>query len=104
MQPLLPRDLSGVPMQTFPADWSRVTAIEIGASSAMTDIITSRLVRVVANTDCYIAIGAEPVATAGTGSWFLPRGVDLDVPITPGQKIAALRDADDGILFVLPSR
>lgn len=57
------------------------------------------VVRIVATTDCYVAISANPTAT--TSSAYLPAGVVEYVRINPGDKISAIRRAQDGTLNVV---
>jgi hypothetical protein len=59
---------------------------------------TTRIVRVVATTDCHIAIGSNPTAT--TNSTFLPAYSIEYFKIVGGHKVAAIKATTAGVLFV----
>ena len=58
------------------------------------------LVRVSANTDCWIAFGANPTAVVDQGI-FLPAGVVEVWRMNKGDLIAAVQDASGGTLSVV---
>lgn len=70
------------------------------SSAAMSDPISEdcRLVLVWASTDCHIAIGDDPTAT--TNDKPITAKVDTPVAVRPGEKIAAIRQSDNGNLYV----
>ncbi len=55
-------------------------------------------IRVIASTQCHVAVGASPTAT--TASAKLPALVPEYMVVTPGQKIAAIRTTTSGTLYV----
>lgn len=67
------------------------------ASSAFN--ANTRVIRLVATTDCYVAISANPTAT--TSSAYLPQGIVEYVRINAGDKISAIRRSADGTLNVV---
>lgn len=69
------------------------------AAASNTVAATTRIVRLVATTDCYVAISANPTAT--TSSAYLPQGVVEYVRVNPGDKISAIRRAADGTLNIV---
>jgi hypothetical protein len=81
-------------------------AIRLGATTKMNVTNVSfrsaelgcELVRLVATTDCHIAIGADPVA--GPDSPLLPANISEYFVVVPTDKIAVIRDAADGALYV----
>lgn len=56
------------------------------------------VVRVVATTNCHIRFGANPTAT--TSNVYLPAGVVEYFRVTPGDKVAAIKNATAGSLYV----
>lgn len=57
------------------------------------------LIRIVATSDCYYLIGANPTATTANGS-FLPLGVIEFPAVLPGQKISVLQSSASGSLNI----
>jgi hypothetical protein len=80
---------------------SQVLAVAT-ASAAITNAFGAYThdIRVVSGTNCWITFAASPTATAGAGSIYLPAGVVEYFHVTPGQKLAAIRDSADGTLSV----
>lgn len=62
----------------------------LSGSSAQSAAVgaTTKVVRLVSDTDCFVAIGASPVATAS--SIYLPAKFPQVFGISPGQKVAAI--------------
>ncbi len=58
----------------------------------------TRIIRVVATTDCHIATGSNPTAT--TNSTFLPAYSIEYFKIVGGHKVAAIKATTAGVLFV----
>ena len=83
------------------ADISAVVAYT-AASAAMSSGIPSPIteVRVVCSSNAWITFGASPTASAGAGSIFMAAGQAEYFRVTPGQKIAAIRDSADGNMSV----
>lgn len=71
-------------------------------SSAQSTAISATVVRLVATQDVFYIAGADPTATADGTSSFLPAGVLEHIKISSGDKIAALRETDDGTLYITP--
>lgn len=66
--------------------------IEIGASSAAGDLMASAkdfIVRLEAEADCWVTIGADPVAEDGSGRK-LPAGTRDQFSCQPGSKVAVI--------------
>lgn len=70
------------------------------ASAAITNAVasTTEVIRVAVNTDCYMKIAASPTAT--TSDHFLPAGTVEYFQITPGHKVAFIRNTADGVATV----
>lgn len=72
------------------------TSVQSGAVSAYTYDV-----RVVATTACHLNIGKDPTAAATDDNGFaLPANVVEYFHLNPGEKIAVIRDASDGILSI----
>lgn len=56
------------------------------------------IVRLYADQDCYIAMGANPTAT--TSGLYLPGGIIEYFSVNAGDKVAALRSTLDGTLYI----
>jgi hypothetical protein len=75
--------------------------VAIGSQSAQSAAIQSKMVRLVATSDCHIAFGTtNPVAAADGTSIFLPAGIPEYFVLNPGDKIAVIQDAFAGSLFI----
>lgn len=59
---------------------------------------TCSLVRIKASEDCYIAIGADPTASATTCHVW--SGIVEYFAIKAGDKVAVIQDTDAGILYI----
>lgn len=57
-------------------------------------------IRVVCTSNAWINIGQDPTASAGDNSLYMPAGLVEYFHVTPGQKVAAIRDSADGNLVV----
>ena len=57
-------------------------------------------VRIVCTSNAWIAIGANPTATAADNSLYMPAGVVEYFHISPGEKISAVQDSAGGNLVV----
>lgn len=58
-------------------------------------------IRLVSTTDCHINIGNNPTAAAtDNNGYLLPAGVVEYFHVTPGQKVAVIRNSADGTLSV----
>lgn len=94
----LARDLTG---HDIPAlGWGTTLVRAFTGSSAQSAAVddTTFVVRLVATTDCFVALGANPTAT--TSSAYLPAGIVEYVSITPGHKVAALQVSSGGNLYI----
>lgn len=87
-------------LTTGPLGYSIVATqnVSVGGSSTNSTSLNSatRNVRLVSNTDCYIAIGASPTAT--TSSLFLPSGSVEYFQVRGGEVVAVIQSAAGGTL------
>lgn len=76
------------------------TAAFTGTSAAISNAVGSqtRVVRLYATQDCYVAVGASPTAT--TSDMPLPAGAIEYIKINPGEKVAAVQISTGGNLHV----
>ena len=58
---------------------------------------STEYVRVVSTVNCHITFGGSPTAT--TSLPYLPAGEIEIIKVSPGEKIAAIRNSADGTLF-----
>jgi len=61
---------------------------------------TTRMVRLSANQDCWYKVGADPTADQAASS-FLGKGAIEHIEVTPGQKVAFVKDTTAGKASVL---
>jgi hypothetical protein len=84
--------------------WSGVSDyVAVGAASAQSSAFGAQTqeIRVVCSTACHINIGQNPTAAATDNNGFaLPANVVEYFHVTPGQKLAVIRDAADGVLSI----
>lgn len=68
--------------------------------SVQSAVIAAEMVRLVATTDCHVAVGTNPTAT--TSSMLLPAGVPEYFALLPDQRIAAIKasGAAAGSLYI----
>ena len=83
-------------------DYANGETISFTSSSAQSGAITANVVRLIATQNVYYTSAADPTAASDGTSNPLPAWVVEHVKITSGHKIAALREATDGTLFITP--
>lgn len=72
-----------------------------GTSAQSTALGTSTtLVKIFATTDCFIKVATDPTAVADGTCMFVPAGIIDFIGVGPGQKIAAIRNASSGTLYI----
>ncbi len=72
------------------------------AASVASGVLETTIVRLVASTDCHVAFGSAP--TADANSLFLPANTPEYFACAASDKVAAVRDATDGALYITPAR
>jgi hypothetical protein len=81
-----------------------ITPVAIGVASAQSAAMpaNTRSVRLVATVDCFVEFGADPTATAAGAAtgFYLPAGAVEYFTATAGQKVAVIRAATDGTLYL----
>lgn len=84
----------------FQGTCQKVAFSTSSAQSAAFGSATS-MVRVIATKACHINFGADPTAAAaGSTSIYLAPSVAEHFLVTPAHKVAVIRDAEDGNLFI----
>ncbi len=79
----------------------RVSVSSVSAQSSVLTEIDEVLLH--ATTACYVVTGSNPTATTSTGIP-LVAGEKFHMRVTPGTRIAVIRDSADGFLFIVPTR
>jgi hypothetical protein len=75
--------------------------VALGAASVQSTAITGSLIRVVAQSDCHLAFGANPTAVADGTCVFLPAGIPEYFVLISGNKVAVIQDSSaTGNLFI----
>jgi len=76
------------------------TVAYTGSSVASTNAFGAGItvVRLVSETNCFVTFAGTPTAT--TGGTFLPAFTPEYFSVSPGEKVAAIRQATSGNLFV----
>lgn len=69
-----------------------------GTSAAITNAVTSDIIRIVCTQDCFIVFGTAPTATT-SDTFILANSVEY-FRISPGEKVAAIRSTTSGTLYV----
>jgi len=79
--------------------------LAIDATSAASSTFGAGTSRIILNStvDCWVAVGAAPTATAGTGSFFLSAGIpSYPISVIGGtDKVAVIRSAATGTLSII---
>lgn len=93
----LPRDRLGAPIDALRPGTAQT--VSFTATSAASTVLGSKMVRVVATTNCWITLGTSPTAVADTGM-LLVAGWPERIVVNAGEKIAVLRQTADGVLNI----
>lgn len=75
---------------------SEVEAVTAVAASFTTEMAAGEFYVFASSTNCYIAQGATPTATAGDGSMFVPAGVQVLIDGGLGAALSVIRATADG--------
>ncbi len=75
--------------------------VTVGSASTASDVVATGVVRLLATTDCHVAFGSAPVADASC--LFLPANMPEYFACGTSDKVAAIRDAADGFLYITPA-
>jgi hypothetical protein len=89
--------IASAPLPVVTPGASSKVAFDASQQSAA---LTVTLVRLVSTTDCHLAFGANPTAVADGTCVFLPALTPEYFRFTSGQKVAAIKDAIAGNLFI----
>jgi hypothetical protein len=91
-------DLNGQFVEAVGLGGTQAVAYTGSAAASNAFAANTKVVRVVATTDCFFAISANPTAT--TSNVYLPAGAVEYVRVNPSDKISAIRRSQDGTLYV----
>ena len=93
------------PAQAFHPYGSHKLAVGVAASVSAAVGTGVGLVQIFSTVDAWVVFGENPTAAADNGlSFFQPAGIFNCYLITPGHKVSAIRDTEDGALHVLEAR
>ncbi len=82
-------------------DWANIITRAVASASAQTAAIAvAGDYELSSDTDCYVLVGANPTAAAGT-SLFIAAGRPRTLALKVGEKVAAIRKSADGTLTLL---
>jgi hypothetical protein len=82
-------------------DWANIITRAVAATSAQTAAIaTAGDYELSSDTDCYVLVGSNPTAAAGT-SMFIAAGRPRTLALKVGEKVAVIRKTADGTLTLL---
>lgn len=75
--------------------------VSVGAASAQSTALSENtsVAYVFSTVDCFIKLGANPTAVADT-SMFIPAGILVPIGVSDGPKIAVIRKATSGDLYI----
>ena len=77
--------------------------LTVTAASSRTSAITATEVMLHASHRMWVRVGNSSVnASNGAGSFPLEAGEKFHLRITSGERVAAIRDAEDGLLTIMP--
>lgn len=75
--------------------------LNVAAAAAASDVVGADVVRLLSTVDCHVAFGAAPVAD-GT-CLFLVANVPEYFACLAADKVSAVREAVDGVLYITPA-
>lgn len=94
----LPMDDYGQRIQVLRPDLAQTVAIGVTSHASAPFGAATTVIRVVATAPCFITLGRTP-ATADAGH-YLPAGAPEYFRVVPGERLATLRAAGDGALYI----
>lgn len=94
----------GVKSLVMGFDYEGGQRLLVTSTSTQSQMLTSELVLLKATTDCHVVVGMNPVATSTGQSLYLFAGEAQPVRVPFGNKVAVIRAAVDGNLYILPAR
>jgi len=97
------QDVPAKGQTTRALDYTNGQKVTVTSTSAQSSAITATEVRLYATKAMFVYSAAEPTATAAGNAGFpMAAGQTEYIQITSGHKIAAIRDTEDGALFITP--
>src|SRR5689334_1944502 len=95
------QDLVTLAGEVLPVLLGTAQKVAYTGTHAESSTVGATQVIICSTTDCHIAVGASPTATAN--SFFLPAKTFLRLLTETSDKISVIRDASDGNLFISPA-
>lgn len=86
--------------QMTPRQNAQVLAFDSSSQSAAF-ASTSKVIRICGTTGCWIKIAANPTATVGAGSTYIPPNFPVWIGIDGAEKLAAIKDTTAGNLSIV---
>lgn len=83
-------------------DMANSQSISLSGSSQQSAAIAASAVWLASTQPVWVAIGANPTASAGAGSMLIPAATPLRARITRNDKVAAIQGGTGGILSIVP--
>ena len=76
--------------------------VNITSSSLQSTSINATYIDVTCSQPCWIAIGSNPTAISPTSYFMGATSFPYQFELTPGDKLAVIRDTIDGVLIICP--
>jgi hypothetical protein len=92
----------GAALQSPDLNYAGGLNVTVSGSSAQSAAIQARAVLISPDTNIWLTMGANPTATVGAGSVFIPAGALVTLNIQPGQKIAVIQATAGGNCSIIP--
>jgi hypothetical protein len=94
-------DEYGHPIQALAQGANQTLAVGVASAQSLAFAAGSKVVRVVATSNCWIVFGVNPTAaaTSGNGS-YVPAGAIELWRVTPGHRVAVIQDSAAGTLSI----
>lgn len=75
--------------------------MNVAAAAASSDVVGADVARLLSTVDCHVAFGTAPVADAN--SLYLVANVPEYFACLAGDKVSAVRETVDGVLYITPA-
>ena len=96
-------EISSFSQSTRLYDFAKGQRLTVTGANVVSDPIMAKELLLIATKAMYITVAAtDPVANNAAGSIPLLAGEKFHMQFTPGQRLAAVKDTEDGSLFVVP--
>lgn len=96
--PALSAANSGSSFQAIYIGATQKVTVGSGSTQSAALAVSTTIVELYADTDCFIAVGPSPTATTSTK--FIPASTVLYYSVQPGSKIAVIQSSAGGNLYI----